>query len=59
MCGGYTSQGWGNVSGTKVYNKAFVFNLKTKYNPNNYDCEIYEYGEGFAFGDDILTVTAE
>ena len=38
---------------------AFVFNMNTKYTPNNYDKAISTLPSGFSFGDGILAVTGD
>ena len=38
---------------------AFVFNMNTKYTPNNYDYAVQTYPSGFCFGGNILYVRGD
>ncbi len=59
ICGGFTSIKWESGGGYKRDTEAFVFNVDTKYTPNNYDKAIYMLDYGFRFGCDILAVCSD
>ncbi len=57
ICGGFTTVNWENINeGWKRDTEAFVFNVDTKFTPNNYDNAIYTLSNGFCFGNNILTI---
>jgi hypothetical protein len=60
ICGGYTSKSWGGGSGRWVRDEAaFVFNMRKKFVPNNYDCAIHFQEEGITFGRNILRIVSD
>ena len=59
ICGGFTSINWESKREYKRDTEAFVFNVDTKYTPNNYDNAIYLISYGFRFAYDILTVYSD
>ena len=54
ICGGFTTLNWENSCSYKRDTEAFVFNVDTKFTPNNYDNAIATQTNGFCFGYNIL-----
>ena len=54
ICGGYTSKNWDGSGKWTDDIDAFVFNMTQKYIPNNHQNAIYNYPNGFCFGEQIL-----
>ncbi len=59
ICGGFTTVNWENSNVYKRDTEAFVFNVDTKFTPNNYDKAIYTEPKGFTFGNGILRLTGD
>ena len=50
ICGGFTSISWDGKCEYKRDTEAFLFNLSTKFTPNNFDYAIFACKEGLSFG---------
>ena len=59
ICGGFTTVNWENSFGWKRDTEAFVFNVDTKFTPNNYDNAICTLSNGFCFGNCILDIEGD
>jgi hypothetical protein len=59
ICGGFTTLNWENSTGWRRDTEAFVFNVDTKFTPNNYDNAIVTQTNGFDFGNCILLLRGD
>ena len=59
ICGGFTTVNWENSWEFKRDTEAFVFNVDTKFTPNNYDHAIVTQTNGFDFGTSILLLRGD
>ncbi len=59
ICGGFTTISWENSHDYKRDTDAFVFNVDTKFTPNNYDHAIHSLSNGFDFGASILVLRGD
>ncbi len=59
ICGGFTTLNWDKSNVWKRDTEAFVFNIDTKFTPNNYDKSISTVTNGFDFGNNILRLSGD